>query len=293
MKSLPSRGFTLVELVMVIVITGILAATLTVFLKPVIDSYVDTRRRAELSDVADTALRRMAQEIRGAVPNSVRVHGDQCFELLPTISGGRYRLAPDTVWDAAHPATPSAALDTSLPTERFDVLSPLPNATAIQNKDWVVIDNQNTGDVYAGTNRAALSFETIPDATLGTARIAFASAQQFPVGYDGGRFVVVPDNGGKPAVVYVCEGADGNLDAQGNGKGTLYRVTRAFASTLSACPATTGGAVLATQVRSCTFIYNANQGATQQSGFVWMRLELSQANESIALAFGAHVDNVP
>ena len=288
-----ARGFTLVELVIVIVITGILAATLTIFLKPAIDSYVDTRRRAEMTDIADTALRRMAQDIRSAVPNSVRVRGDQCFELLPTISGGRYRLAPDTGWDAAHPATPSAALDTSLPTSSFDVLSPLPNATAIKKNDWVVIDNQNTGDVYAGTNRGALKFDTIPDAKLGTARIAFDAEPQFPVGYDGGRFVVVANNGGKPAVVYVCEGADGNLDAQGNGKGTLYRVTRSFALTLSACPATTGAAILATQVRSCTFIYNANRGATQQSGFVWIRLELSLANESVALAYGVHVDNVP
>ena len=294
MKSLLSRGFTLVELVMVIVITGILAASLTIFLKPVIDSYVDTRRRAEMTDIADTALRRMAQDIRSAVPNSVRVHGDQCFELLPTISGGRYRLAPDTVWDKANPATPSAALDTSAKTSSFDVLSPLPNVNAIKEGDWVVIDNQNTGDVYAGNNRAALKLEAIPDASLGTARMVFASAQQFSVGYDGGRFVVVPNNGGKPAIVYVCEGTDnGNLDSQGNGKGTLYRVTRAFAPTLSACPATTGAAILATQVRSCTFIYDANQGATQQSGFVWMRIELSQANESVFLAYGVHVDNVP
>ena len=45
-----TRGFTLVELVMVITITGILAASLTIFLKPVIDSYFDTRRRADLTD---------------------------------------------------------------------------------------------------------------------------------------------------------------------------------------------------------------------------------------------------
>ena len=278
---------------MVIVITGILAATLVVFLKPAVDGYVDTRRRAEMSDVADTALRRMAQDIRGAVPNSVRAHGDQCFELLPTISGGRYRLAPDTVWDADHPATPSAALDTSAPTERFDVLSPLPNAMAIKADDWVVIDNQNTSDVYADTNRAALRFETIPDAKLGTARIAFSSAQQFPVGYDGGRFVIVPNNAGKPAVVYVCSGADGSLDAQGNGKGTLYRLTRGFSATLDACPAVAGGAIVATNVRACTFLYDPNKGATQQSGFVWMRLALSRANESVTLVHGVHVDNVP
>jgi len=284
-----ARGFTLVELVMVIVITGIMAATLAIFLKPAIDGYVDTRRRADMTDIADTALRRMAQDVRSAVANSVRVHGDQCFEFLPTSGGGRYRLAPDTVWDEAHPAAPSAVLDTSTATSSFDVLSPL--LAALSAGDWVVIDNQNADDAYTGTNRAALTVAALPDASLGTARIAFGTAKQFPVGYDGGRFVVVPNNGGKPAVVYVCDGA--GVDAQGDGTGTLYRVPRAFSATLAACPATAGGAILATRVSACTFVYNPNQGATQQSGFVWMRLVLSQANESVALAYGVHVDNVP
>lgn len=286
-----SRGFTLVELVMVIMITGILAATITIFFKSAIDSYFDTRRRADLTDIADTALRRMSQDIRSAVPNSIRTPGDQCFELLPTITGGKYRAAPDTEWDAANPASSSAHVDTSTKTGKFDVLSPL--STPPADGDLVVIDNQNTSDAYNQTNMAALTVEPSPASSVGTTRILFAMEKQFPVGYDGGRFVVVPNNGGKQAVVYVCDGADGTTDDKGNGKGTLYRVTRAIASTITACPATTGEAILAINVKKCTFVYDPNQGATQQSGFVWMRLELSQANESVALAHGVHVDNVP
>ena len=283
------RGFTLVELVMVIVITGILAATLTVFLKPAIDSYIDTGRRADMTDIADTALRRMSQDIRRAVPNSVRAFGDQCFELLPTSSGGKYRAAPDTAWDTAHPANPSASVDTSGATSSFDVLSPLTSPP--NDGDWVVIDNQNTDDAYNGSNRAALKVEAIPDASLGTTRFSFATPAQFPVGYDGGRFVVVPNNGGNPALAYVCTGT--GEDAQGNGTGTLFRVPLAMTPAFAGCPSTVTGAVLATNVRQCTFVYNPNQGATQQSGFVWMRLELKRSGESVALAHGVHVDNVP
>jgi MSHA biogenesis protein MshO len=292
MKARRISGFTLVELVMVIMVTGIIAASVTVFLKPAIDSYVDTRRRGDLTDMADTAVRRISQDIRSAVPNSVRSPSDQCFELLPTSSGGKYRAAPDTLWDAANPANLSAYVDTSAPTQKFDVLSPL--ATLPANGDWVVIDNQNTNDAYAGTNRAAFTIGVSPHVSVGTARISFASPYpQFPTGYDGGRFVVVPDNGGKQAVVYVCAGADGTVDSQGNGKGTMYRVTRAFATTLAACPATAGEPILTTNVKKCTFTYNPNEGATQQSGFVWMEIELSSSNESVALAHGVHVDNVP
>ena len=52
------------------------------------------------------------------------------------------------------------------------------------------------------------------------------ASKQFPLGYDGGRFTVVP--GTTPAVFYICSGADGTLDASGNGKGTLYRLMRDF-----------------------------------------------------------------
>ena len=38
---------------------------------------------------------------------------------------------------------------------------------------------------------------------------------------------------------------------------------------------------------------NANQGATQQSGFVSLQIELTRNNETASLVLGAHVSNVP
>jgi MSHA biogenesis protein MshO len=278
-----ARGFTLIELVMVIMITGILAASLTVFLKPAVDSYFDTRRRADLTDMADTALRRMSQDIRSAVPNSVRSVSATCFQLVPTIAGGRYRMASDTANDTPTPlpctpsATCSAPLDVTRATTVFDVLSPM--ATVPAQNDWVVIGNQNAGDVYAGTNSSQIgAAPTTPRTSDGLHRITVAS-KQFPIGYDGGRFVVVPN--ATQTIFYSCVG------------GTLYRTVATFAADQATTCALTTGAVVATDVAACSFVYDPNQGATQQSGFVWMRLELSRSGESAALAHGVHVDNVP
>jgi len=288
------RGFTLVELVVAIMLFGLMAATLVVFLRPAIDSYLATRVRAELAAQAGQALNLMQADVRNAVPNSIRTPGANCFELVPTSTGGRFRRAADTVNDNAPGCTPgpdcSAPLDTTAATNVFDVLTPLSAMPAAG--DYVVVDNQNPGDVYAGSNRAAISGVATPATAFGAHRITVASTQ-FPLGYDGGRFVVVP--AAQAAVFYVCSGADGTLDATGNGKGTLYRKAGyGFnADHPGTCPTAAGAAVMATQVRSCRFVYDPNQGATQQNGFVSLHLELARNGETASLAFGAHVVNTP
>jgi MSHA biogenesis protein MshO len=288
------RGFTLIELIMVILVGSVLAATLVVFLKPAMDSYLASRSRADLTDQTDTALRRMVRDVRLAVPNSIRTPGSQCFELVPSSTGGRYRAGPDTVNDSGPNCTAgvscSAQLDTSRATTVFDVLAPLSSTPAVG--DWVVVGNQTPSDVYGGIDRAAITAVATPTAAYGRLRLSVTSTQ-FPLGYAGARFSVVPN--AQQAVFYVCSGADGTLDASGNGKGTLTRVSNygfnaAYPGT---CPAAGSGAVLATRVRSCSFLYDPNQGATQQNGFVWMELDLARNGEAAHLAMGAHVANGP
>ena len=289
-----ARGFTLIELVLVIVVGSVMAATLVVFFKPAVDGYLASRARADLTDQADTALRRASRDVRLAVPNSVRTPGSQCFEVIPSSGGGRYRTGPDTVNDSppncAPSATCSAPLDTAQATTVFDVLTPLSTVPAAG--DWVVVGNQSPADVYSGVNRASIASVSTPTAAYGRHRITLANTQ-FPLGYDGARFTVVPN--AQRAVFYVCSGADGTLDAGGNGKGTLYRLANYGFNPAypAACPSTTAADVLATRVRSCNFVYDPNQGATQQSGFVWMEIELARSGEAAHMAMGAHVANGP
>lgn len=277
-------GFTLVEIVVVIVLTGILAATLAIFLRPATDAYVGVSNRATLTDAADTALRRMADDIRRAVPNSIRSVSNSCFQLVPIQMGGRYRMGPDTDHDAAPcPSTTcSAPLDPTQATTVFDVLSPLPTMPA--TNDWVVINNQNADDVYDGGNRAQIT-GVAADATNNNPRTGdgpirlSVTSKQFPGGYDGGRFFTVADT--EQTVFYSCNNS------------TLYRTVATFAAVRADVCAATNGAAVATNVTGCTFTYSPTTGMTSQNGLVWMRLELTLGGESVALAYGVHVDNVP
>ncbi|MBU1236889.1 MAG: type II secretion system GspH family protein [Gammaproteobacteria bacterium] len=269
------RGFTLVELVVVIMITGIMAASITVFFVPAINAYFDARRRAEMTDAADTVLRRMGRDVRRAVPNSIRTPNAQCFELVPTVAGGLYRRADDIVNAGADP------LDTTTTDTAFDVLSTL--AVAPVAGDFVVIGNQNGNDVYAGTNRGTVAAWTSPPApggaAVGVGRITLNPAAQFPSGYDGGRFQVVA--AGEQSVFYICDGA-----------GNLLRLVRPFTAAVpAACPA--GGQVQATNVAGCTFVYNPNPSATQGAGFISMQILLTAGGETMSLNYGTHVSNVP
>lgn len=290
------KGFTLIELVMVILITAILAAVFAVVLRPALAAYLDVRNRA--ATVADTqaAMQMIAQDIRAAVPNSTRTAGALCVEAIPTSTGGAYRLAGDSVNDTpsgcAASSTCSAPLDTSSTTGVFDVLSTLTTTPAVG--DSVVIGNQDPSQVYSGTNRALITAVATPRPSDGTLRLSVAPTQ-FPLGYADGRFDVVSK--GVQAVSYVCDGADGTLDASGNGKGVLYRLSAyGFNTSLSTCPSGTalaGAAVVANNVRSCAFVYSPNQGNTQQNGLLSLQIQMTRNNETVTLSSSVNVGNVP
>lgn len=279
----PREGFTLVELIIVIVLLGVLASGFMVFFRPMIDGYFDARRRADLTDIADTALRRVAQDVRRAVPNSLRIiDSTACLQLVPTVGGGRYRkdiyLADDG--ETSCPAGDCAAFpDVSAPAGdpvSFDVLlaSFSGASNALQSDDVVVVNNQNGDDVYDGPSRAAVTaVASVPNALFGIQRVTLA-ANPMAGGYDGGNFQVVR---GEPSVIYTCTG------------GRLRRSVKSFDKE-TACPA--DGHVLATDVHSCEFLYAANMGG-RQSGYLWMTLVLERGGESVSLAHGVHVDNVP
>jgi MSHA biogenesis protein MshO len=282
-------GFTLIELVIVIAIMGVLAASVAVFLVPAVNGYFDARRRAGLTDMADTALRRMSSDIRRAVPNSVVSYAPACFSLVPTIAGGRYRMASDTVNDPPPlPCVPgaggcSAPLGTA--STVFDALSNIGQRAPARN-DFVVIDNQNAGDVYvdpASPNRQIIT-GVAPGglrATDGVLRITTA-ASPLPAGYDGGRFVIVP--AGEQVVYYSCAG------------GTLFRSVVTFAADAAARGAACGGGVpVATAAGglACNFVYNAGLTATEQNGLVWMNVALTENGETVSLSHSTNVPNVP
>lgn len=284
------RGFTLVELVIVIMVTGIIAGIFAMQFGPALQNYLAVGRRANLTHLADTALRRMVTEIHTAVPNSLRLlpaqsaNGASCLEMVPSSDGGRFRTAADTQWDQANPGNPSKWVDLTQPTSAFDVLTPL-TTTPVQG-DWVVIGNQNTADVYTGVSRGQVESVTTPPASLGQSRITLHQPKQFPYGYEGGRFYVVPKD--LQAVTYMC-----GAKAQ-DGSRTLSRIVGYDFNPTQTCPVIGGkSAVVSTKASNCNFAYDPSQGANAQSGFAQLQLTLTDNGETVTLTVGSQVENMP
>jgi len=100
MKSFSNTGgFTLIELVMVIVIMGIVSIGVSQFVGRAVGGYVDSSERNKLASAMVVASEKLSREIRRALPNSIRVGGDaassdNCVEFIPIVGGARYLSAP-------------------------------------------------------------------------------------------------------------------------------------------------------------------------------------------------------
>lgn len=252
-----SRGFTLVEAIIVIVLTGILAAVVAVFLRAPVQAYLDVARRVELTDIADTALRRIGRDLRLALPNSIRVTaGNTAIEFIPVKSAGRYRAdGPGNVLDF------NAAADT------FDVIGP---GVDIAVNDFMVIFN--LGIAPADAYQTVANINRRPATTTGTALTTVGfNGGTFPFASPAKRFHIV----GTP-VSYVFAGG---------------LLTRYWNYAYGALPTTGTSAVLASNVSGCRFTYEA--GVTAQNGVLTLELAITKDDETANLVQQVHVSNVP
>jgi len=271
-------GFTLVEMIIVIVITGIIAGIVAIFIRAPVQGYVDSARRAELTDIADTAVRRLSRDVRIAVPNSVRVANCgvvPCVEFLPTKDGGRYR------------ALPVGNMLFATNNGIFDVIGPVPSLVA---GDFIVVGStQSDGSLaYLQTNAGVLrSYTSVAGTTVTMNATALPVTSELP----SQRFDVV--DGVQQAVTYACVGTLGALDASLNGQARLVRYWKYGFNPAQVNPPVGAGmltAVLADKVSNCVIDYGL---PNQRFGLVAVRLTLTSGGESVSLYNEIHVNNSP
>lgn len=264
-------GFTLAEMIVVMVITAIIGGIVALFIGGPVQGYVDSSRRAALAGVADTALWRITREVRQALPNSVRVTtagGVAYLEFIPVTGGGRYRADPaggSGSCGGAGDDLSFAAADSC-----FEVMGTMP---AFAAGDSLVVDNRGTAGHSAyetpATNRTAWVSNTATAVTV--------APFMFPSSSSGNSFHVIA----KP-VTYACDPANGTLKRYWG-----YAIQAAQPANASAAPlVTASSALLANNVSTCSFVL-------ARPSLLAMQLSISEGGESISLYTTAHVSNLP
>ena len=150
-----SSGFTLVEMVMVIVIASILAVGSTMFISYSVGGYVDSARRQELVTIGLTAAEKIGREVRNALPNSIRITAaDNCLEFIPIVAGSTYVSVPiasaASTFDAA-PMGAAAAVN-----QRHVVVYPI-NTAALYNPVSPGPITPGRGSLPAGSTQVAVT----------------------------------------------------------------------------------------------------------------------------------------
>jgi len=263
------KGFTLIEIIMVIVIIGIIGGMVAVFIAKPIQGYTDTVRRSELTNAADVALRRLQYDVRRAIPNSLREVTDTSgkvigIEFIMTKNSGIYSGEGLT----------------------FNVVGAMPSNPAMLTNDYIVILNtgQTSLDAYAGANRAKITNISGNTVTLDSNPFTYPSPQS--------KFQLI--DGTDKVIRYICNGL--------GTEGTLTRFSGCDFSTTTNC---TSSAVLAGSTSSqpkasCTYndsssTINYHSAEMLRNGLLSIELKLTDNTnqESITLFQQIHVSEAP
>lgn len=275
-------GFTLVELVIVIALTGILTVVASIFIRAPVEGYIATANRAALVDSAQAALNQMSDDIRHALPNSVRVSGT-ALELLHVADGTRYR-------DGNAPGAGGAdiRLKFNQADTDFNVMQPFTTLSGATS-DWLSIypTTTTTGSGASPYDVGMSPAVITPNGTSITIGATGNGSQaseyhvtlnpgfQFLYGSPNKRIYLVDG-----AVSYICSG--GNL--------TRY-AGYTFGTAQPNPPAGGTSALEVDNVSACSFTYTA--GTPTRRGLVTINLSLTRNGETITLISQVHVINTP
>ncbi|MFO7604366.1 MAG: type II secretion system protein [Gammaproteobacteria bacterium] len=274
-----ARGFTLIEVIVVIVLLGIVGSMTASIISSSMEGYNNQVRRDRLQSSARLAIERIQREVRHALPNSIctRLAGS-CNNTAPTLyfmrvkDAGRYQdqsgVYASGVARAPLPV-PSVGAASS-----FDVISG--SGLGANVNDWVVVYNLNNSSLYTiGSRRKQITGiaqkDVDGDSVNDTDVIQFASGT-FPQHSPNRRFHIIEPT----ATLFYCQG------------GNLLRATSNFATPDTPNEATPP--LLLENVTACSFTYDP--GSQQRAGLLRIDLTITDQGETIRISHEVHVYNV-
>ena len=302
-RNWPFSGFTLIELVIVIVLMGGVATLVsTIFANPFLQ-YESLSRRAAVVSLANAAIARMEVDLKNAVPNSIRLPSgnNQLIEFMNISDGGRYRYVDDSDNSEDDGLSPGF-VDSS-----FHVIGNLTNSPVNGSNQLegirLVVNPFNTLALYTAATTGGIGVITPASTVLtrisGTAsgadsvpddedQISLSTGFQFDLLGNGSprkRFYLT-DTG----VIYRCDLTNGTITRYTN-----YDIQTVLGVNIptNTTPGLPNAALLINQVTACEFKYEA--GIAQRLGVVTFSISVNDdfTGETVSFVKQLRINNVP
>lgn len=281
------RGFTLIEMVVTMVVSAIVLGFMSMFLVSPVQAYLAQERRTDLTDSANSAIRVLKNDIRSALPESVRfanVGGRRTLELLSAPDVARYRAAP---------SSGNAAQDLALGSSdaQFALLGrfvQLPTGVPICNA-YLAIGHSEQGDAYALSNVITPAGTCVtlgvPNPLTREQAVVLDAAVTFPALGSQTRSVFYVEG----PVSYVCNPAAGTLTRFWNYGILANQAGHATEAQLNAAGASSS--LVARDVTACDFRYTP--GTPRYGGLVRLRMTIARGGETLRVFEQIQVENRP
>jgi MSHA biogenesis protein MshO len=280
------RGYTLIELVIVIALTAVILAFMVMFITVPVDAYTAQSRRGGLVDAADSALRFISRDVRTSLPNSLRTTSSGslvALELLATLDGARYQSATT--------GNPALDLDFTQADNAFATTSPFSQLTLPFSSTNSYLSIYNVGvpgaSAYEMANvitPAGTSISISAGASAGSDQVNLSPAFQFAWGSPGQRVYLVSG-----PVTFLCDLGAGTLSRYAGYSIASNQSTRLNPADLLAAGASVS--LVAAQVSGCAVDYVP--GTPERGGLLSYTLSLANAGDQVTLLNQVHVASVP
>lgn len=271
-----ARGFTLVELVMVILLLGIMATFTSQFIGIGSQIYGDASSREQLMSDARFAMERLNREVRDAVPGSERIEttdgvwvdAGPCLSFWPISTSSRYVALNRAISGS------SATLELVMATPA-SAANPLnQDANAVTEGDLMIVfpvPDKNAGSLIAGCDygRCVAKVVDVLAPVSGAQTIRYTSAESLAGLSPGSRVYFANQQ-----VRYCVEGS------------TLTRTTAPIGASLPA-----QGVLMADSLRIGAFYRETS--AFNAEGEFGMRFVFERKGESVTFNHKIEVFNVP
>jgi MSHA biogenesis protein MshO len=255
-----AAGFTLVELITVIVILGILALGTVSFISDSSRGFASTVARTELAGDARFLVERLSRELRNALPGSLRVSGG-CLEFLPIVAASRYVTLP---------VATAAASFRSVPVE------PLPLPAGVR----VAVYPDAAGYALANPGPVSPPVSVSAADAANEVTVAFAAPHAFATPSPTERYYLVSDP------VSYCVDAGALYRYSGYG----FMATQPDAATL---PASLPGRSLVAETVAATTPFAVTGATLTRNAVVALDLALTRAGDTVGVEHLVQVRNVP